>query len=199
MSALRPAVFRLADRLRAAALSWHESVAGVAAVEFALVLPVMVTLLLGMSEVTLAVNVDRKITLTSRALADLSSRVQTLTTAQMNDIFSAAAVVMQPHASSNMRMVLTQMRVTKVGANFEGRVDWSCPRGPGAVAKPDNVVYPVPTGFQTDNTYYMVIETALPYAPMFGRTFTGTITLGETTPWPIRNNSRVALNGGCPT
>lgn len=186
-------------RLRALGVLWSASVAGVAAIEFALVLPVMVAMLLGMSEVTLGVNMDRKLTLLSRSLADLSSRVQKITSSDMDDIFKASALVMQPFDSSRLAMVVTQMKVTKVGNNYNGSVDWTCARGPGAVTKPTNVTYTVPSGFQTDASYYMLIEAKLPYSPLFGKAITGTITLSESTPWPIRNNTKVTLTGGCPS
>jgi Flp pilus assembly protein TadG len=199
--ALRP----LAGRL--AALS--SSVAGVAAVEFALVLPVMVTMLLGMSEVTLAVNVDRKLTLLSRSLADLSSRRQALSEADMLEIFQAASVVMQPYDASKLQMVVSQMRVeTTDGTTFRGNVDWSCPRGTGAVPKPNTQTYDVPSGFQNAKastpssaavpSFYILIETKLPYTPLFGKAITGTINLEESTPWPIRNNTRVTAPAPCP-
>lgn len=186
-----------ARSVRRAAAAFRRGEAGVAAVEFALVLPVMVLMLLGLSEVTLAVNHDRKVTLISRALADLSSRVGTLSSSDVSDIFGAASIIMQPFNGSRLRMVVSQMKVTKVGSNFQGSVDWSCARGTGAVAKPAGT-YTVPAGFQTDASYYILVETTLPYTPMFGRTITGTITLGDTTPWPIRNTPRVTLSGGCP-
>lgn len=186
-------------RLRGAVAAWAGAEAGVAAVEFALVLPVMVTMLLGLSEVTLAVNVDRKVTLLSRSLADLSSRAQSLTTSDLDDVFKAATIVMQPFDPSKLKMTVTQMKVTKVGSNYQGTVDWSCARGPGAQTKAPSVIYTVPTGFQNDGTYYMQIDTGLPYTPIFGKTITGTLNLAENTPWPIRNNNKVTLSGGCPS
>jgi hypothetical protein len=53
-----PTLRRLALRLR----HFVPSRDGVAAVEFAMVLPVMVLMYLGMTELTFAVNTDRKIT-----------------------------------------------------------------------------------------------------------------------------------------
>lgn len=188
---------RVATGSRAAAFA--ASTGGVAAVEFALVLPVMVALLLGMSEVTLGVNIDRKLSLLSRSLADLSSRTKEMSKSDLDDVFKAASVIMQPYNAAQMKMVVTSMKVEKVGSNLVGKVAWSCPRGTGAAAKPSNVNYTVPSGFQTENTYYMVIETALPYTPMFGKAITGTINLNESTPWPIRNNTNVTLTEGCPS
>ena len=177
--------------------------AGVAAVEFALVLPVMVALLLGMSEITQAVSIDRKLTLVSRSLADLSSRDKELTNAMLTDVFSAASVIMQPVDSSRLRMVISSMEVTKTGTNYTGKALWSCGRGSGAQTRPSTTTYTdVPVGFRnaTDTTksYYMQIDVTLPYTPMFGKALTGTINLTENTPWPIRNDGTVTLKDSCP-
>ena len=55
----------------------------------------------------------------------------------------------------------------------------------------------MPTGFQTDGSHYILAETILPYTPLFGYTFTGTINLTENTPWPVRNVSKVTLPSSC--
>lgn len=195
----RSALARVADRAAGRLIFWRSAIDGVAAVEFALILPVMLTMLLGMSEVTLGVNIDRKLTLLSRSLADLSSRSATPTVSEMSNIFTAASVIMQPYDTSALKMVVTRMMVTQPTANgpFVGNVNWSCPRGTGAVAKPSNVTYTVPTGFRTKDSYYMLVEVAMPYTPMFGRAITGTVNLAISTPWPIRGNATATDPSPC--
>jgi len=74
--------------------------AGVAAVEFAMILPVMLLLFLGMSEVTQGVNINRKVTILSRTIADITSRSSDgIDNAQMEEVFNAALSVMAPMTS----------------------------------------------------------------------------------------------------
>lgn len=180
------------------ARTWPAAIGGVAAVEFALILPVMLTMFLGMSEVTMAVNLDRKLTLLSRSLADLTSRYTSISASQLGDIYTAAGAIMQPYDTSNLKMVITSIGVTKPASSYVGSVDWSCARGTGAIPKPSNVTYTVPSGFQSAGSHYILVEVVLPYSPLFGRTLTGTLNLGDTTPWPIRNSVSVTGPGTCP-
>ena len=211
---------RLAVRLRAAAhraAAWPGASGGVAAVEFALILPVMVTMLLGMSEVTLGVNVDRKLTLLSRSLADLSSRSSSLSTAEMASIFAAGSAILRPYDATSAQMVVTSVSVTKSGSStYSGTVDWSCGKNlsnrpsfetqaqfdaaTNLQVRSKGSAYPVPGGFQSDTTKsFILVETLLPYKPLFGYVVTGTMRLRENTPWPVRDVDRVTGPTTCPT
>lgn len=181
---------------------WRDDTAGVAAVEFALVLPVMVAMLLGMTEVTVGVNSARKLTLVSRSIADLTSRSTTaLSASDISNTFAASQIIMQPYSSAALRMTLSSMKVTYNTTTrvYSASVDWSCASGTGAATKPVNVTYSVPSGFQKDGSHYILAETVLPYKPMFGSALTGTLWLNQPTPWPVRNISKATLPSSCLT
>lgn len=203
----------LGRRLAARAALWPRATGGVAAVEFALILPIMVLLLLGMSEVTLAVNIDRKLTLLSRSLADLSSRTRELTTTEMANVFNAAGAIMRPYDTPAPQMVVSSIAVTKSGSTYSGAVEWSCPKNLATKQQSETQAqfdannlktratgsaYAVPPGFQSDTTKsFILVETLVPYTPMFGYVMTGTIRLRENTPWPVRDNDRVTGPASC--
>src|SRR5215208_7322533 len=106
-----PSLRRLALRLQ----RFVPSRDGVAAVEFAMVLPVMVLMYLGMTELTFAVNTDRKITLLSRTLADLTGRATSVNTADMDTIFNAASSVMAPYSSDQAKLTVSSIVVKDTG------------------------------------------------------------------------------------
>jgi Flp pilus assembly protein TadG len=72
---------------------------GVSAVEFAMLLPLMLTLYLGTVEISQAVGIDRKVTLTSRTLADLTSQVSSLSSSDMSNVLNASSAVIAPYES----------------------------------------------------------------------------------------------------
>src|SRR6266566_3898877 len=75
---------------------------GVSAVEFAMLLPLMVTLYLGAVEVSQGVATDRKVTLTTRTMADLASRVTSINNADMTSMLNATSSVIAPYDESKV-------------------------------------------------------------------------------------------------
>lgn len=180
----------LLRRLRAFPLA----TAGIAAVEFALILPVMLLLYLGMAEITVAVNINRKMTILSRTLADLTSRAAGgVNNAEMDSIFGASQTVMAPFDLANLQMRVSSVVVTTSGGSAQARVCWSDARN--MPARATNEVVQLPAGFETPNTSFILAEVSNMHTPMLGYAITGSITLDETTPWPVRNVAEIARNG----
>jgi Flp pilus assembly protein TadG len=168
---------------------------GVAAIEFALIAPVMVTLLLAMAEVTISVNTDRKLSLVTRTLADLTGRASVMTSTDMQAVFDAGRAVMQPYSSANGAFVISSVVVTMSGTTPTGAVAWSCASGPAAAKRRAGTPYTVPAVFASAASF-IVVESKMPYTPILGGQFTnGVINLNETLPWPVRNGTQVSWSG----
>jgi Flp pilus assembly protein TadG len=166
---------------------------GVAAVEFAMVLPVMLLMYLGMTEVTIAVNTDRKLTILSRTVADLTGRVSNVTDTEVDTIFGAALAVMAPYTSDDVKMRISSVVIRDNNGSPEARVCWS--EGRNMSKRPPNEIVTVPEGFDTPGTSFILAEVEKVYKPMLGHAITGDINLSESTPWPVRNVTEVTRMG----
>ena len=129
--------------LRMLPARWRDD-RGVAAVEFAIILPVMLALYLSTAVTTKAYMATRKVALVARALADIASRQTastgnpTVTNSDMTNFFAAAATIMAPYTSSTLKMTLSRIDVVKDNANkMWAFTKWSVTNNSG-VARPCN-------------------------------------------------------------
>ena len=192
-------------------------VAGTSAVEFALILPLMLTLFAGMSEMAHAIDNWRKVTLLTRTVADLTSQGDTtdpIASATMSDIMGASTAVLRPFSTTNVKIVVSAMAVDTSASATSPKV-CSSAASSNATARTVGVApdLTIPTGYKTNGNRYVVAEVTMPYAPMIGTALVqlvhgvGTITLKSSFPWPVRNgvvhNSttatpEVTMPGGAP-
>lgn len=147
---------------------------GVAAVEFALLLPLMITLYLGAVEISQAISADRKVTLTSRTVADLVSQVSSINSAGLTDVLNASTAVMAPFPTTPLKMTVTSVTID---ANSNATVAWSCTRG-GSVHAVGSAVT-LPTSLKIANTTLIWSEASYTYTPVIGYVITGPLTLTD--------------------
>lgn len=182
---------------------------GVAAIEFAFVLPAMLVMYFGLVAVTVGINTARKITLISRTVSDLTGRALTMTDAEVNTVTGAAAAVLSPYTPDGLMISVASVVVRDLsgnGTNIEAKVCWSTGRqfassGTATVVPPtpslaqSAVISPIPDGFRTPNSTFIITKVTQLYRPVVGASMTGNINLGETTPWPVRNVQEVPYTG----
>ena len=97
---------------------------GVAAVEFALLAPLMVTMYFGTAELTEGLMASRKVSAVASTIGDLTAQAASTSTTQVGDIFNVGQTVMQPYPVTGSKLRMRISSVT-VDANGSPKVDWS--------------------------------------------------------------------------
>jgi len=147
---------------------------GISAVEFAMLLPLMITLYLGGVEVSQAVAVDRKVTLISRSLGDLVAQVTTVTNADMTNILAATAAIVVPYVDANLRITVSSVVIDAQGI---AKIAWSDTKNGTARAVGSTVT--LPPALNTASTSLIWAESQYAYKPVIGYVITGTMTLKD--------------------
>lgn len=147
---------------------------GLAALEFALILPIMVVLYLGGFEVSEAVIVNHKVTHATSVLGDLVAQEETITNSDMTDILAAVSVVINPYPVADFAIVVSGVKVDSDGI---ARVVWSDTLNGTALAA-DQVI-DLPTGLDTDDTFLVMAQVSYTYTPQFGQVLVGNIDLAD--------------------
>lgn len=114
-----------------AAARLHRDARAVAAVEFALILPLMLLLYIGVVDVTRFVIASRKLNLLSRTVSDLVSQQPTasgtISIAGLSNIFAASSAVMAPYSSNAVTLTVSAVDIKAKSNNTccDALVRWS--------------------------------------------------------------------------
>jgi len=129
---------------------------GVAAVEFAMILPVMIALYLGLVDVTQILSASRKASGVASAVGDLVAQSISIDDAGMDNIFVAASAMLAPFDPNTLTVV-----VTSINADADGNttVGWSdalnaAPRAVGgSIILPEGLIEPNTSLIMSEVTY----------------------------------------------
>jgi Flp pilus assembly protein TadG len=105
---------------------------GVAAVEFALIAPIMILLYCGLAELSIAMMAERRAAHAASVVADLVAQSGQVTVTDLGDIYKVGNAVMYPFPTPTLKL-----RVTSVVAdvNATPKVAWSQANGMTALVK----------------------------------------------------------------
>lgn len=95
---------------------------GVAAVEFAMIVPLMVALYMGAVEFGQVLAVDRRVSTVASATADLVAQAEEINSSEIGDIFTISSSIMKPFDVTSLTIVLTSVVADEDNATT---VDWS--------------------------------------------------------------------------
>lgn len=148
---------------------------GVAAIEFALIIPLMLTSFFGVSEIANYILAARKVSNVASSAADLVAQDTLITTPEMNDIMGALDVIMHPFNTSN-----ATIRITCVAANATTgatTVAWSDARH--IAPRPVNSAISIPNIVPKGQSVIMA-EVSFRYQTLFGQYLTDGMTVSDT-------------------
>jgi len=147
---------------------------GVSAVEFAMLLPLMLTLYLGGVEVSQGISIDRKVTLTARTVADLVAQVSSIDTAGINAALGAASAVMAPYPDNKAKITVS---VVDIDANGNAKVKWSNSKNGTARAVGSSVS--LPTALNVKSASVVWGEASYDYQPSIEYVVSGNMNLTD--------------------
>jgi Flp pilus assembly protein TadG len=151
--------------------------AGFAAVEFAMVVPIMIVLFLGSVEFSLALSYDRRVTAISSATADLVAQEEEVDSAYLDDIMKIADSLLPPDANiADLDIKLVSV-VTDADSNTT--VSWSYNRAGGEPYAKDSAYNDLPDDLAEPLSSVVVSEVSFTFNPPVGHFITGDITLSE--------------------
>ena len=188
-------------RLRLAGF-WRER-SGIAATEFAVIVPLMLVLFFGTVEFSTGVAVERKVTLVARTLSDLVSQGATVSDSDFTGFFYAGTLVMSqyaqpPYSASTLHATISELYIDPT--THTAKVQWStgyAPRSTGSAVT-------IPSALNVDSTYLIFSEVSYLYTPTIGYVMAPSgVNLSDVSYTRPRQSTCVvynaAANSPCPT
>ena len=149
-------------RMRRRAADMLEDCRGIAATEFAVIVPIMLVMFFGMVEFSSGVAVDRKVTLMARTLSDLTSQSISVGDTDMTNFFAASGAIMTPYSSTPTKATISELYVDP--NTLKARVQWS----KGTTPRTAGSSVTIPTALAVGGTYLIFSEVSYLYTPTIG-------------------------------
>lgn len=182
---------------------------GMAATEFAVIVPIMLVMFFGTVEFSSGVAVDRKVTLMARTLSDLTSRSISVGDSDMTNFFTASIAILQPYSATPTKATLSEIYVD---SNNIAKIKWSKAATIASGATQATLatsshnagdIVTVPPALLVKQTYLIFSEVSYLYTPTVGYVMgKAGVTLSDVSYTRPRQVVCVIYNNvpaGCPT
>lgn len=154
---------------------------GIAVVEFALILPVLMLLFYGTIEVTRYILIVQKVEKLAHSIADVTSQEQTASATVLNQALAATSDIMSPYTMTTNGTVFISSLYRAQGA-AEATVNWRY-QGGGSLPATSQIgplggLPVVPGGFTFDERENVIAaEVFYRFSPLISAQFFGTVTV----------------------
>lgn len=164
---------------------------GMVAVEFALIIPLMITIYFGTVETTNAMTASRRVTNVAQTAADLTAQAAAVSTSDVNDIFAASTAILTPFPTSAIKITITSVVASSSNVTTVG---WSKAYGTGATALVAGKAVALPAGLTVANSSVIMVTVAYTYTSPIATFITGPIVMTETAYLKPRRSVSVAFS-----
>lgn len=209
---------QMLDRLGRFVDRYRSDKRGVAAIEFAMIVPIMFFMFVGAVELSQAITVDRRVTQVASSVADLVARKETsISQTEITDILRIGGYIVAPYSQSPLEVTLRNVSSSSADAS-KTKSSWRCTfLGAGKDPTPSctclNETFTLPSNLVSTNDSVVVAEVAYTYTPFIFDYFLkkalpnsssgpGTYTLSETIYMKPRGQAAMLLQGNgspCPS
>jgi Flp pilus assembly protein TadG len=146
---------------------------GIAATEFAVIVPIMLVMFFGTVEFSSGVAVDRKVTLVARTLSDLTSQSTSVADIDVTNFFTASGKILTPYVPTPTQAKISELYVDPT--TLQARVQWSksatlSSSGSVTMASGRAVssAVAIPAALAIGGTYLIFSEVSYLYVPTVG-------------------------------
>ena len=156
-------------RMRRLAVRLIQDRDGIAATEFAVIVPIMLVLFFGVVEMSNGITAYRKVTIMAHALSDLTSQSVSVQDSDLTNFFCAANGVMTPYVSGTCPSAAVTQSIVELWVNpsLQARVQWA-KNSDGSPPLAAGTVVTIPASLQVANTYVIYSSIRYTYVPTIG-------------------------------
>jgi Flp pilus assembly protein TadG len=165
-----------------------DSTRGVAAIEFAMIMPVLLVLFLGSFDGGRAIAIYMKVRTATYALASIANQYTTIHDTDMTSILGATSAIVAPYSSTPLSVTISELTVTSSG---KATVTWSN-GSPSSAARTVGSTVTVSTGLGGTGTALVFAEVNYQFTPMFGYLGKTSITLADNLYTTPRSSGSIA-------
>jgi Flp pilus assembly protein TadG len=167
---------------------------GVAAVEFALIVPIVIVVYALGFELAQASTVYRKLTDTTVQLANVTSQYTTVGAPDLTNIFGASTQIMSPYATAPLTIVLSEVQTD---ASNNATVWWSCSNPNTVTPLAVGSTITMPAGMSSPSSYYILVQTTYAYTPTIGGAFMSGLPMANQVYMIPRASTKIPCTAPC--
>jgi len=167
---------------------------GIASIEFAVILPMMVLIFMASFELSHALTINRRVHQVAGVTADVVARTTSFTTSELDTMIQSIDVIVEPYSNEPLSLSATHVVVDTNNPN-NAIVCWSYSNKPGVAIPTQGSIYTLPDGLARGGEGLVIVEGEYIYQPALSIFLQQDIPFRERLFLTTRNSQNIGLDG----